>query len=181
VARFEDALPVIMAHEGGWSNHKDDPGGATNHGITFDTFRAVRGPAATLGELRSLSEDEAAAIYRARYWLPVYDLIDDQNVGTKVFDMAVNMGHRQAHRLTQRACGECGYRVADDGLIGPSTLAAINSCSPPTLLLAMCHEQVEFYRDLAVTRPTMQAFLDGWLKRAAWVGEKSNEAQEVIT
>jgi lysozyme family protein len=171
MARFEDAIPIIMAHEGGWASDGLD-GGGTNFGITYDTFKTVRGASATLEDLRELSADGAAEIYRHAYWLPVYDLIDDQQVGTKTFDMAVNMGHRQSHVLVQRACGDCGYRLIEDGRIGPASLAAINSCQPHPLLLAIVHNQVDFYRTLAAQDPKFQPFLSGWLTRAAWMGSE---------
>jgi lysozyme family protein len=171
MSRFEDAIPTIMAHEGGWASDGLD-GGGTNYGITFDTFKRVRGASATLSDLRGLSKDGAVEIYRLAYWLPVFDLIDDQDVATKTFDMAVNMGPKQGVKILQRACTACGFRVVDDGALGPNTLAAVNSCAPAALLLAMCHEQVDFYRALAAQDPKYAPFLDGWLKRAAWVGPR---------
>jgi lysozyme family protein len=171
MARFEDAIPTIMAHEGGWASDGLD-GGGTNYGITLDTFRKVRGPEATVGQLRSLSADEAEGIYRSCYWSPIYDLIDDQDVATKTLDLAVNSGPRRAHIILQRACTACGFRVVDDGALGPMTLAAVNSCHPADLLLAMCHEQIAFYRALVEQDPKYAPFLAGWLVRAAWVGPK---------
>jgi lysozyme family protein len=171
MARFEDAIPTIMAHEGGWASDGLD-GGGTNFGITFDTFKRVRGTSATLQDLRSLSADGAAEIYRNAYWSPVFDLIEDQDVATKTFDMAVNMGPRQGVRILQRACTACGFRAVDDGALGPMTLAAVNSCHPADLLLAMCHEQIAFYRTLVEQDAKYAPFLQGWLVRAAWVGPK---------
>jgi lysozyme family protein len=169
VSTFDAAIGTILDHEGGLVDHPADPGGLTNRGITWETYCQWKGARATMDELRALSVEEATAIYRALYWLPVYDLIDSQDVATKTFDMTVNMGHRQAHRLIQRATGDCGYRCAPDGVFGPATLAAVNSCEPSVLLLAMCHHQADFYRDLAATRPSMAVFLHGWLERAAWM------------
>lgn len=171
MARFEDAIGTILAHEGGWASDGLD-GGGTNFGITLNTLREVRGASASIGDLRSLSVDEAADIYRSRYWLPTFDLIDDADVATKTFDCAVNMGPKQGVKILQRACSACGFRVVDDGALGPNTLAAVNSCAPADLLLAMCHEQIAFYRALAEQDPKYAPFLDGWLKRAAWVGPR---------
>jgi lysozyme family protein len=175
MARFEDAIATVLEHEGGLSNHPNDPGGLTNRGITLTTFRKIRGASATPDELRGLSADQAADIYRLAYWLPVYDLIDDQDVATKLFDQSVNMGHMQAHKLIQRACTDCSYHLNDDGVIGPMTLAAVNSIPPHDLLLSMCHQQIAFYRSLVELKPGFAVFLDGWLKRASWVGPRNEQ------
>jgi type VI secretion system secreted protein VgrG len=168
MATFEAAIPVILAHEGGLVDHPADPGGLTNRGITMATWRRVRGEGATEAELRALTEAGATEIYRSEYWSSIYDLIDNQNVATKVFDMAVNMGHRQAHLLLQRACTACGFRLAADGLFGTTTLAAVNCAVPEELVLELCYHQAAFYRGLTNVNPGMIAFLGGWLERAKW-------------
>ena len=35
---FEEALKLILEHEGGFVDHPADPGGATNKGITLVTY-----------------------------------------------------------------------------------------------------------------------------------------------
>jgi lysozyme family protein len=168
MARFEDAIPTILAHEGGAVDHPADPGGLTNRGITWDTWKRIKGPDATRAGLLALTEAEAVEIYHREYWLPIYELLDSQNVATKVFDVAVNAGHRQAHRLLQESVSALGYRVAKDGLLGPNTLAAANSCDPAELVAEICEAQAAFYRGIVNINPGMIAFLGGWLERAKW-------------
>ena len=43
---FKKSLKLVLAHEGGYANHPDYPGGATNFGVTqrvHDAFRRNRG------------------------------------------------------------------------------------------------------------------------------------------
>ena len=37
---FDTAFEKLIDHEGGYSNHATDPGGATNHGVTQAVARA---------------------------------------------------------------------------------------------------------------------------------------------
>ena len=39
---FVQALPVVLRFEGGYADHPNDPGGATNKGITQAVFDAYR-------------------------------------------------------------------------------------------------------------------------------------------
>ena len=37
---FDRAFAALLGHEGGYSNHPDDPGGETNWGVTLTVARA---------------------------------------------------------------------------------------------------------------------------------------------
>lgn len=150
---FDRAIRFVLQHEGGLVNDPADPGGLTNRGITKRDYPHL--------DIASLTEAETIEIYRKDYWRPVYDEMADADAACKVFDMAVNMGHRQAHKLLQRAIG-----ALDDGVFGPKTLEAANNCH--NLTERLCKQQAEFYQNLVLKRPAMQKFLRGWLRRAEW-------------
>jgi lysozyme family protein len=59
-----------------------------------------------------------------------------------------------------------GKNIAEDGIIGPVTLAAINKADPTDLLAALKSEAAGFYRLIAQVNPSQQKFIDGWLNRA---------------
>ncbi|WP_377846987.1 glycosyl hydrolase 108 family protein [Bosea sp. UC22_33] len=66
---FAPALTRALTHEGGFSNHKDDPGGATMKGVTqrvYDAYRERRG--LPQQSVRLISEAEIQEIYRKQYW-----------------------------------------------------------------------------------------------------------------
>lgn len=153
MSTFDRAIKYVLKHEGGLVNDKADPGGLTNRGITERDYPHL--------DIVNLTEAETIDIYRKDYWRPVYDEMTDKDAACKIFDMAVNMGHRQAHRLLQRAVG-----VRDDGVFGNETLKAANEC--PDLVQALCTQQAEFYHKLVIKRPVMLKFLRGWLTRANW-------------
>lgn len=156
---FEAALAVIFRHEGGYADHPSDPGGATMMGITQGTLAAWRGRAVTKAEVRALAREEAAAIYRARYWDAVRG--DDLPAGLDLalFDLAVNSGPGRAIRMLQGVLD-----VPVDGRLGPITLGAALEADPAATIRALCAARRAFLGRL----PTFPAFGRGWTRR---VGE----------
>lgn len=149
---FDTAFDRLMGHEGGYSNHPEDPGGETMWGVTI----AVAHASGYTGPMRDLPRDTAKAIYRAQYWDKVQADRMPFAVAFQVFDAAVNHGADRAAKLLQRAAG-----VTDDGVIGPKTLAAVASMPAPALLMLFNAEREQFYTDLK----TWPSFGKGWSRR----------------
>ena len=151
---FSEAVERVLAHEGGFVDHPSDPGGATNFGITERVARA-RG---YKGHMRDLPRQTAIEIYRAQYWAPVQgDKLPDA-IAFQVMDAAVNHGVGNAARWLQRAAG-----VAEDGVIGPVTLAAVRNADPADLVLRFNATRLDFYASLS----TFSTFGRGWTRRVA--------------
>lgn len=69
---FESCLAFVLAEEGGFVDHPDDPGGATNMGITQSVYDAARiSGGLPLRSVRAIDPAETHAIYRHRYWAAV--------------------------------------------------------------------------------------------------------------
>ena len=79
-------------------------------------------------------------------------------IGFQLFDAAVNHGIGNAIRFLQRAVG-----VADDGIVGPQTVAAINSMQTTDVLARFNAERLDFYTRLS----TWPSFGRGWARRVA--------------
>lgn len=175
MSQFEQAIPIILLHEGGFVNHPSDPGGATNFGVSLrylkDAGLDIDGDGdIDSDDIRKLNAESASVIYRKYWWDKYgYERIHDQYVATKVFDMAVNMGAKQAHILLQRACNEVtgNENLTVDGILGAQSLAVINSIEPQRLIWALRNHMANFYRTLARNKPQLAPFLRGWLNRAA--------------
>ena len=163
---FAAALAAVLKHEGGYVDHPSDPGGATNLGITIGTLSSWLGRQATKAEVRALTREMAAAIYRERYW----DVIrgDDLPKGLDyaLFDFAVNSGPARAVTYLQTIVGS-----APDGKMGPLTLAAIAKHNPALLINELCSHRLAFLERLS-TWPT---FGRGWANRVTSVRALANE------
>lgn len=151
---FEYCLGRVLKHEGGYSNHPADPGGATNYGITIAVARAN----GYHGDMRHIPMGLVKQIYRKRYW----DVLrcDDLPAGVDyaVFDYGVNSGVRRSARILQLIVG-----VDDDGRVGSLTIFAANAYGAKKLIEAICDERLLFLRKLR-TWPT---FGRGWSRRVA--------------
>ena len=153
---FDAAFNYTMPFEG-WSactNDPDDPGGLTKYGISKVNHPEV--------DVANLSLEGAKAIYRKHYWNPIKgDQIASGRVAIKFFDMAVNMGVKQATKLVQEALGDMGCSVAVDGVMGSKTLEALNGVDDDVLFVFLVPLLEAFYRGLGKPK-----YIKGWLRRA---------------
>ena len=158
MSEFERSLKKTLVHEGGFSNHPKDPGGATNQGVTqrvYDDYRRQHG-----GSLRSVKEmtpSERDTIYRQRYWNLIKGDMLPPGVSYVVFDGAVNSGVSQSVKWLQRALG-----IKADGVLGPATLTAVQGVNDHDALVAKIIERrFAFLKALK----TWKTFGKGWTRR----------------
>jgi lysozyme family protein len=124
------AIRKILDHEGGYVNHSDDPGGATNKGITIATFRRYIKRNGTIADLKALTTQQAVDVYKAQYWDKVRGDDLPSGVDYTVADFAVNSGPSRAAKYLQAALG-----VTQDGAIGPQTIQAANEIINPKAII----------------------------------------------
>lgn len=152
---FDDALEAIFRWEGGFSDHPEDPGGATNFGITIEALRRWRAPEpVTEEDVRTLTRAEAADIYRANYWDECRCGELPPGIALALFDSAVNQGPVRARRLLQAAA-----RVEADGIFGPVTMEAATTADQAALLDDFMARRAVHYASLTKT------FHLGWFRR----------------
>lgn len=142
-----------------------DKGGRTRFGIAERYNRDM--PA---GFYDSMDNDQAYGAakerYKKKYWLPLFDKIDSNNVAAKLFDMRVNPGEGVAVKYCQEAINECGERIEADNKFGPNTLAALNRCESMHLLNGMRERCVDHYLRKIQEDPSQEKNRRGWLRRA---------------
>lgn len=154
--QFTKCLDIIFMHEGGFADHPDDPGGATNMGITHKTLAAWRGAPVTVEDVRNLTRAEAGEIYRANYWNALNCDGLPAGVDLVVFDFGVNAGVRRSAKLLQEV-----VHVEQDGQVGPITLGAAKTLEPAHIINAFSDGRMEHYRSLR----HWETFKRGWTKR----------------
>lgn len=159
---FEHALEAVLAHEGGFVDHPDDPGGATNRGVTFAVFRR-HFPGADVDALRQITEEQVAGIYHADYWNACRCDELAAGIDYAVFDQAVNSGPSRSIRWLQQAV-DAGV----DGLIGPETIRLANAAPASAVVERMCDERLSFMQSLRGGRQ-WTIFGRGWARRVAEV------------
>jgi lysozyme family protein len=157
---FDTAFHKLLGHEGGFVDHPNDPGGATNWGITERVARAN----GYTGHMRDLPVEVAKAIYRKDYWTPIRAEEIPEVLRYAVFDAAVNSGNRQAIQWLQRAVG-----ATPDGIFGPRTLLAVKTSSHEQTLRRMLSQRLKFMTDLKI----WPSFGRGWARRIADLMEAS--------
>ncbi|HZY68960.1 MAG TPA: glycosyl hydrolase 108 family protein [Devosia sp.] len=164
--RFARCLEHVLAHEGGFADHPNDPGGATNMGITRKTLARWRGVSPwwklPKSAVPGLGRAEAARIYEAGYWQRVRAAELPAGLDLAPFDYAVNSGPVRAVKALQAQLG-----VKVDGFVGPLTLDALRrkvaAAGAGALIAALCDGRLGFLRRLA----TFAVFGTGWSRRVA--------------
>ena len=153
---FERCLALVLKSEGGYVDNPKDPGGMTNLGVTKDTWEAYVGRTVDEAEMRGLTPDDVAPLYKRNYW--DRDKCDQLPAGIDyiVFDCGVNSGTSEPIKLIQRA-----LNLPVDGVIGPNTLAAIQQRDLEELLEQFSEEHLQYLQSLKV----WSTFANGFQRR----------------
>jgi lysozyme family protein len=170
----------IVKREGGYVNDPDDPGGATNLGVTIGTMRGLKKDlnkdgVVNIADVKALTPEIATNIYMEHYYKkPGIDKLPAV-VQASVFDMYVNAGNN-AVKILQRMLNNMGFECKVDGAIGPNTVEAAFKAyekAPSEFADAYGIARRNYYYALADSRPASRKFArrkdggkGGWIVRA---------------
>lgn len=170
----------IVDREGGFVNDPNDPGGATNYGVTIHTMRVLGldldgDGDVDVTDVRALPRERAVEIFIEHYYRrPHIDRLPEALQPT-VFDMQVNAG-TNALRILQRLLRDMGQEIVVDGVIGPQTIAAaetVHDRAGQALVDAYGIARRNFYYAIADRRPASRRYATrrdggkgGWILRA---------------
>jgi len=147
---FDQCFDKLISHEGGYVWDSRDPGGETKFGISKRAYPQV--------DIKNLTLGAAREIYKRDYWDRAQCDKLSPSVAYVLFDAAVNSGIGQAIRFLQRA-----VNVADDGVIGPMTIAAVGRLDAESVCARYIGQRLEFMTKLT----TWDVYGKGWSRRLA--------------
>jgi lysozyme family protein len=141
-AKFRRCHTVTARWEGGWSDHKADPGGKTMYGITEAVYHAwLRRKGQSPKPVRGITRGEAETIFFANYWQAAQCDRLAPGVDLATYDSAVNSGVSRGRKWL---------------------LASIGGPDEQTVR-RMCAARLAFVRGLS----TWKSFGKGWSNRIA--------------
>lgn len=163
-ADIEDLGPLIAKWEGGYVNDPLDRGGATNMGITLDTWRHYGYDKNGDGKIdaedvKLLNQSDFKYVLR-RYWDKwKADEIENQSVANILVDWYWGSG-KWGIIIPQRILG-----VAQDGIVGAKTIEAVNKQNQKEFFDEIFKARVKFLNDIVRNNPTQKRFINGWMNR----------------
>ena len=155
-SNFDKCLAMLLEHEGGYVNSKHDRGGMTNLGVTRRVYEDWMDRPVTEQEMRDLTPDDVAPIYKKNYWDRVKGDQLPSGVDWCAFDWAVNSGSGRPAKAIQRAVG-----ATQDGAIGNQTLGLVAEKDPKFIIDYVYTVRQAFYESL----DDFKHFGRGWSRR----------------
>lgn len=157
IGNFSQCMRWLLAHEGGYVDHPEDPGGETNLGVTrkvYENFCMAHD--FVVKDMKELTPEDVTPIYKKNYWDEIRGNDLPSGLDWSVFDWAVNSGPGRSARCLQNI-----VNARADGDIGPMTLAAIAQFDAANLIDNMHSRRQKFYEKLK----TFEHFGAGWTRR----------------
>lgn len=177
MAKSDILAPFIRSWEGGYVNHPNDKGGATNRGVTIGTFRAVFGQSKTVEDLKNMTDGQWNFIFKKLYWDRwKADQINDQSIANLLVDWVWGSGI-YGIKYAQQVIG-----VVADGLVGAKTLTALNAQDPKVLFNKLWERRKKHFISCA-SKAGQSVFLKGWLNRLSGIqyGKLKCNGGKIIT
>jgi len=160
MADVKKLVPFILRWEGGFVDDPLDAGGATNKGVTIETFKQVFGQERTVDELKHITDDQWLTILKRFYWNRwKADEIDNQSVANILVDWVWASG-RWGIVIPQGIID-----VKADGVVGDMTINALNRLNQEELFKKIIIARRTFVAQIVNRRPNQIRFLKGWLNR----------------
>ena len=177
---FKEAYPEVLEIEGGFVDHVNDRGGATNWGITERTARHC----GYIGSMEEMPVEFAVKCAWENYWVPLgLDAIATTEdtvykaLAIKLFEIGYHAGPRASGRSIQRCLNDFNDRerlyrdIAVDGKIGRSTVRAFKAYREhrgvhghEPLLGCVKTDYCSFLLRLVRRDESQEAFAWGWIR-----------------
>jgi len=153
VADFNQAIAVVLQHEGGFVDDLSDAGGMTNFGICQRDNPNL--------DIKNLTKQDAINYYKINWWLKYqFFQIDDDDLATYWFDHAVNVGIKPITKIIQNT-----VNTTEDGIIGINTIQAVNNNYKSEMLTQIQDKLWDYYEQIIAVHPNDVKYKNGWHSR----------------
>ena len=170
MADVNNLAPFILKWEGGFVNHPNDPGGATNMGVTLKTWKSQGYDKDGDGDidvvdLKKITKQDAIKMLKNNYWSRWFaDQIDSQAVANILVDWVWVSGS-WGIKIPQRLLG-----LKEDCIVGYQTMRALKeSIDTPVKREKFIKElylaRYEYINNIIKANPKLAVFKKGWINR----------------
>lgn len=167
MANVNELAPFILKWEGGFVNDPIDRGGATNMGVTLNTWKSVGydkngDKKIDVKDLKLLSkEDVVKKVLKPYYWDKWRaDEINNQSIANILVDWVYTSGKYGITKV------QAMLNLKPDGIVGNKTLSAINDYpNQRQLFQRIKNERLAFIDRIVKNNPSQRRFLKGWKNR----------------
>lgn len=163
--KFKKAFEKTKKLEGGFSNHANDKGGATNWGITESVARSH----GYKGDMKDFTLSQAAEIYYKSYWKPEFEQFGPL-VSSFLFDCCVNHGFGGMSTILQNAINTLTRNnVEVDNYAGTKTYSAAKKLNQERLFIMLNSCRVQYFLNICKRDESQEDFIFGWVSnRIFW-------------
>lgn len=168
MAKIDILAPFILKHEGGYVNHPNDPGGATNMGVTLATWKSQGYDKdgdgdIDVNDLKKITKEDAISILKKNYWNRwKADDIKSQAVANILVDW-VWLSGANGIKIPQTLLG-----VTADGIVGPATIKALNDTiakDEKKFIAQLYKVRYDFINRIIANNSKLSVFKKGWVNR----------------
>lgn len=160
--------PFILKWEGNFVNHPNDPGGATNMGVTIGTWKSQGYDKNGDGridvkDLKIITKEDATLMLKNNYWNRWFaDQISSQAVANTLVDWVWGSG-AWGIRIPQRLLG-----LKEDGIVGYQTMSALKQTiekDEKKFLAQLYAARYKYLDDIIRANSKLSVFRKGWVNR----------------
>ena len=167
MANVNDLAPFILKWEGGFVNDPKDRGGATNMGVTLNTWKSVGydkngDKKIDAQDLKLLTQDDVIKkVLKPYYWDKWRaDEINNQSIANILVDWVWASGKYGITKV------QAMLNLKSDGVVGNKTLSAINDYpNQRQLFQRIKNERLAFIDRIVKNNPSQRRFMKGWKNR----------------
>jgi len=157
---YTKCLTMVLEHEGKFSDHPSDSGGATMKGVTLNVFRAFYGDDKTVEDLKNITQSQLSHIYKIGYWNKCQCDSLPSGIDYAVFDAAIMSGPHRSVKWLQEVVD-----TVPDGIVGIKTITATKRLKPQVVASELVQKRLDFLEKLS----NYDVFGRGWRRRVRTV------------